>query len=509
MTGNKPLEWLLLDGFPMSALDSVSAPSAPSSALEPLRSPALEALKLRAREELRLTRYPHNAWLPELESPDAAPIYNVVIVGAGQSGVSAAAALTRHRVDPVLVLDRNPAGYEGPWMTYARMPTLRSPKFITGLELGIPSATPEAWYRTLHGDAAWDSIEKISRHDWAQYLLWYRDLHEIPVRNETELTAFHFDAARQLLRLEITSAEGPAHLWARRLVFANGIEGCGEWAVPEVVTKALPPERYASTSTDVDFAALAGKRVGVLGAGASAFDNAGRALEAGATRVDLCYRRSHLPRVNPNRWMENAGFLAHFIDMSDAWKWKFYFNYWSGNQPPPQTAYDRCAPYEHFHLHPSTAWDSVEEKDGAIEVRAGEKTFHFDYIISATGLRFDLSLRPELAPYADAIASWGDRYTPPPELAHAGYATMPYTGRGFEFLGKEPGALPWEGRVFCFNSGANLSMGVLGSAISGMKYGLRYLADGVGRSFFLEGLEYSLEDLLAYDEPELVAPAHV
>jgi hypothetical protein len=482
---------------------------APSS-YSPLQpSPQVTALTRQARAEWNLLRYPAAEWLPPLESPDGAPIYNVAIIGGGQSGLSAAAGLSKQRIDPLIILDRNPAGMEGPWLRFARMPTLRSGKNIAGLECGIPSLVPESWYRAMYGDEAWESLEKIPRIDWVHYLQWFRETLELPVQNETEVTRFEYHEELKLLRLDLISPQGQSHLWARRLIFANGIEGSGDWGAPEIVSKSLPRSLYATTSTDVDFESLRGKRVGVLGAGASAFDNAGMALEAGAARVDLCYRRKNLPRVNPNRWMENAGFLSHYVDLSDEWKWKFYYRFWEGNQPPPQRAYERCVRHENFYLHPSTEWTSIKEIDGSIIAQSSGKCFEFDYIIAATGLVFDLGLRPELAPYAEQIAIWSDRYTPPDELTHAGYASMPYVGKNFEFLSKQPGELPWEGRVYCFNSGANLTMGILGSAVSGLKYGLRYLVDGVGRGLYLEHIDHSFEEMLAFDLPELTAPDHV
>jgi hypothetical protein len=42
----------------------------------------------------------------------------------------------------VLLLDRNPAGHEGPWETFARMAVLRTPKTLVGSELGVPSLLP-------------------------------------------------------------------------------------------------------------------------------------------------------------------------------------------------------------------------------------------------------------------------------------------------------------------------------------------------------------------------------
>ena len=53
--------------------------------------------------------------------------FDVVIVGARQSGLTIGLALKREGVRNVLLLDRNPPGYEGPWETFARMAVLRTP----------------------------------------------------------------------------------------------------------------------------------------------------------------------------------------------------------------------------------------------------------------------------------------------------------------------------------------------------------------------------------------------
>ncbi|MEM9158662.1 MAG: hypothetical protein AAGB46_06395 [Verrucomicrobiota bacterium] len=469
----------------------------------------LTRLSEQARREWHQTRYPWVDWVPSLKRKQDEATYNVVIVGAGQSGVAAAAALMKHRVDPLLVIDQRPTGFEGPWVDFARMPTLRSGKFLVGMDQGLASLTAESWFRAAYGDAAWESLDKIPTLDWVRYLLWFRKTLNIPVQNETELVSFDYCKEEDLLCLELEAPEGPKRVWARRIIFANGIEGSGDWKVPSLVSENLSPHLYASTSGQVDFEDLRGKRLGVLGAGASAFDNAGTALEAGAESVDLFYRRRNLPRVNPNRWMENAGFLAHYASLSDAWKWKFYYNYWAGNQPPTQAGYDRCICHSNFRLHPGTLWRAVREVDGKIEIETDQSRHRFDFLVCATGIVFDLKLQPPLAPYADRIATWNDRYSPPADLSHPVYASMPYLGPNFEFLGRRPGELPWEGKVFCFNSGANLSMGIVGSAISGLKYGLRFLVEGVGRSLFYESIDSIFDEMMTFDKPELTAPDHV
>lgn len=61
----------------------------------------------------------------------------------------------------------------------------------------------------------------------------------------------------------------------------------------------------------------------VLGAGASAFDNAAEALDAGANLVHLFCRRANLQTIQPLRYVTFHGFLRHLSDMDDAWRWRF------------------------------------------------------------------------------------------------------------------------------------------------------------------------------------------
>ena len=98
----------------------------------------LDDLERRVRFELDCLGYPSRQWSVG-RSRNGIPVHDVIIVGGGQSGVSIAFRLLRERVTNLRVLDRNPAGAEGPWITFARMHTLRTPKAVTGPDLGIPS----------------------------------------------------------------------------------------------------------------------------------------------------------------------------------------------------------------------------------------------------------------------------------------------------------------------------------------------------------------------------------
>lgn len=53
-----------------------------------------------------------------------------------------------------------------------------------------------------------------------------------------------------------------------QVVLATGIQGGGEWHIPSFVTEAgIPRSLYAHTSEAVDFDALKGKRIAILGGG--------------------------------------------------------------------------------------------------------------------------------------------------------------------------------------------------------------------------------------------------
>ena len=89
------------------------------------------------------------------------------------AGLALAAALVQRGVS-VVAYDEAPAGLEGPWATTARMETLRSPKQLAGPALGIPSLTFRAWFEAQFGEVAWESLDKIPRLQWMDYLRWYR-----------------------------------------------------------------------------------------------------------------------------------------------------------------------------------------------------------------------------------------------------------------------------------------------------------------------------------------------
>ena len=181
----------------------------------------------------------------------------------------------------IRIFDRSPAGCEGPWLTYARMETLRSPKQLTGPAYGMASLTFRAWFVAQFGNDAWtNSTRYRGRCGWST-CVWYRKVLDLPVENGVEVKSIvpegRTDAADAGRRARERS------VLARKVVMATGRDGMGHPSIPGFV-KNLPQADWAHSSDSIDFAALRGKRVVVVGVGASAVDNAAEALEAGAAR---------------------------------------------------------------------------------------------------------------------------------------------------------------------------------------------------------------------------------
>src|SRR6187551_498598 len=157
------------------------------------RSAKLAELSRQVERDLALLDYPRRPWLAARKTKAGDAIYDVVVVGAGQSGLTAAFGLARERVGNVLVVDQNPLDHAGPWLNFARMRTLRTPKYLTGPDLGIPSLTPRAWYEAQQGAGSWEALGLIPKETWAAYLAWYRRTLEIPVRPDTRVGALRWN----------------------------------------------------------------------------------------------------------------------------------------------------------------------------------------------------------------------------------------------------------------------------------------------------------------------------
>lgn len=462
---------------------------------------SLEALNERVTTDLSYLAFGGADWVKPLNHPEG-HVYDVIIVGGGQSGLGAAFGLLRERVSNILVIDENSEGYEGPWETYARMVTLRTPKHLTSIDLGIPSLTFRSWWEAQTGPQGWEKVDKIPRSDWMNYLRWYRKVLRLPVVNEVKLKLIE-PAEPGIHRLHIEGAGATSHsLLARKVVLATGIQGGGEWHIPPIIAENLSRQLYAHTSELIDFAALKGKRIAILGGGASAFDNANYALTEGVGEVHIFVRRNQLPTVNPIRQMEGSGMIERFHVLSNEDKYAVISHFFNYNQPPTNDTFERAAAWPGFELHLGAPWINVEMVDDKAVVTTPQGEYTFDFLIFSTGLLSDPSLRPELALVQSHIARWSDCYTPPAEIANPLLDAHPYLSPGFALTGRdEEGAKRLHG-LFVFNYSALASCGLSASAISGMRNAIPKLAAGVADQLFLDNREDILNNYFTYNDNE-------
>jgi len=460
----------------------------------------LPALTAQLARELDLVGHNRPEWTRK-RALDGAQAHDVAIIGGGQSGLAAAFGLRGQGIADVVILDENPAGQEGPWESYARMVTLRTPKTLNPIDFGIPSLTYRAWWEAQHGADGWAALDKIARGDWMAYLRWYRRALDLPVRNDARVEEIEPLPAHGLHRLQIA---GQGSILARKVVLATGIQGGGEWHTPPMVREALPSSHWAHASARIDFAALRGKRIAILGGGASAFDNASHALERGAGSVDLFMRRKALPRINPIRHMEQMGFTARYPALDDARKYAVMACFLGHNQPPTNDMFERATAHPGFTLHLGAPWTGVAMRDGQVQVETPQGTGAFDFVIVSTGLVSDPALRPELRRLHGAIACWRDQSLPPDMDRNALIDAHPYLGPSFELTAREPREAPRLHGLFMFNYSALISLGLSASALSGLHHALPRLVRGIADQLFLDDKDAIVADFMAYDTPEFL-----
>ena len=451
------------------------------------------------RDDLGRIAHPRMPWLEPRIGPDGRPALDVLIVGGGQSGIAIAFGLLRAAVTNILVIDREKRGQEGPWLSYARMRTLRSPKDYTGPDLDLPSLGYQAWHEARYGAESWRALHLISRADWALYLNWVRETVDIPMRNETAVV----DIAPVEGGLLAATLNDGTILHARRIVLATGQDGAGVWWMPEFVT-ALPTRFRAHAADPIDFTALRGRRVAMLGAGASAFDNAAMALEAGAAEVVLFCRRLEPQVVQPYRWLTFAGFLRHLSDLDDAWRWRFMSHILGLREGFPQETYDRCAARPAFRVQSGAPWTAARIEGDAVTVDTPKGPHTADFLICGTGIEIDFPRRPELARIAGNIATWADRYTPPPEERDERLAKFPYLDQDFSLLPRVPGESDWMAGIHMFNIASTMSFGPSGSSINAMTTAVPKLVSGVTRALFKGDLERHWRSLRDYRVPQAI-----
>jgi len=475
-------------------------------------SAALAGLERQIAFDLDAIEVPPRSWVPPMPGPDGATVSDVVIVGAGLSGLAIAFGLRRKGVERVRIIDSAPAGLEGPWLTTARMHTLRSPKFLSGPDLGVPSLTYRAWHTARYGAHHYAALGKIDRHDWMAYLAWFRESLALPVENETLLVGIdRTDGHSGVLTLTLETGNQRETAYCRKLVLATGIEGGGGPAIPSKIKAALPKKTYTHSAEPLDTDTLAGKRVAVLGAAASAFDWAVAALKAGAARVDLVARNVAMPVTEILDWSNFPGFLDHFGDLPPAERLAFTRRMLAFRNPPTQEMYDAALGHERFTMHRGARIIDVAYDGGVARLALADgTTLAADHVLLGTGYTVDLSCRPELASVAPHSATWGDAHPDFFSDEDDPLRCHPYLTTGFALTGVgalEAGLLD---NIHLFNTAAVLSLGPICNGVTGLKAGVPRLVSALTADLFKANTAQFYASLDAFEtrhlDPRAAAP---
>ena len=461
-------------------------------------------LELQTRRAQRWAGRDPTDWVRQRSGVD----HNVVIVGGGQSGTAMAHGLKRKGVGRVEVIDGAEPGQAGVWRTIARMHNLRTPKTLIGPEQHNPTLGFRAWYETLNGPDAFDSLDRIPRLAWADYVDWFQQVTGTTVRYRTRLV--EIEPQDDFLRLHLESDGIRRVETTRKLLLANGYAGAGGPNIPEFV-RALPLDFWTHTAQQIPFESLAGKVVGVIGAGSSAFDAAAVALEGGASEVHMFNRRAYVGYPGgsqssgpSDQGHPNAREMAY--ELPDVVRWR---NFLRGDRrvaTVPLDSIQRVMAFDGFRLHLESSLSDVAVADGAVVASVAGETWRFDHLIAGTGYRIDLAAQPELAGIHESITLWRDRYEPGAGENSAAGEIHPYLGAGFQFLPREGTGANYLRNIHCFNLSARLSFGMpIGDIPSAVDH--PRLVAAIARDLYVESVDTAAHQRFINSPPAPADPA--
>ena len=256
------------------------------------------------------------------------------------------------------------------------------------------------------------------------------------------------------VRVRLGGPDGAETIHARRVVLATGREGQAAPRVPGPLAPFLgDPVRHSAD--DIDFAALSGRRVAVVGLAATAFDNAAVALDAGAAEVVLIGRAPALPRLNKMKQTVYPGFSHGFPTLPDREKLRWLDHVVRQRIAPPRDSVLRISSHPRLRLMLGTEITGARADGEALRLETTRGAVVADRVILGTGFAFDLGAPREIGKLAPEILRWRDRV---PE-ASGEWGECPCLAPDFAFLPRDGSAVEGLGRLHCFTHAAQLSLG--------------------------------------------------
>lgn len=449
-----------------------------------------EFLQDEVDKALSCIQHPNREWVEPRYTNNGEPILDVAIIGGGQTGLTVAFSLQRHCIKNICIFDKNQEDAAGSWINVGKMETLRTPKSTTGPDLDIPTLSVKFWFSQKHGEDAWESLEYIPRLVWHDYLNWFRNVLRLPVCFNCQAGPIAWDEINQCYRFIVTKGNDQREVFAKKIVLATGLEGSGEWMIPEFIEKNLAKTRYSQAVCSISEESIRGKKVAILGAGPNAFDLALETNKMGAKSIQLFSKKDRLVNLHCFKWGEFTGFMKCFVDLTDDQKYSFAARMLEMGQPPVPERVEKAFSLPNFIIHYSSPWIDAWEQNDSVVIKTPTQEFEVDFLILATGWHCKLEKRPELIHVVDKIAKWEDMYSPPANRSYEKLLKFPYLGRGFQFTPKDPQKDSYLYSLFNMTGGGLVSNGFCaGTGLTGMKYSINLITEEICRQFFLENAE--------------------
>jgi cation diffusion facilitator CzcD-associated flavoprotein CzcO len=268
----------------------------------------------------------------------------------------------------------------------------------------------------------------------------------------------------------------------------------------------LPRRFWAHSADEIDFARLKGKRVAVIGVGASAVDNAAEALEHGAAEVRHLIRRKEMPTINKMMGIGSYGFTAGYADLPDAWRWRFMQYSFATQTPPPHGSTLRVSrhPNAYFHFGKETT-RTTEERRRPVLIGFADGTALRDGFRDPRHRLHHRSDGPHRVrrrrrrhPALEGRLYAAARRSSPTDLGQ-----FPVSQRRFHLQREDAGprALA-EQRVLLQLRGVRI-LGKVSGDIPGVSDGAAWLARAIAAKLYVEDVEAHWRNMQDYDKPEL------
>jgi hypothetical protein len=374
--------------------------------------------------------YSPQSWVAPKTTSAGRKVHDVLIVGGGQNGLALAHNLKLRGIRRILVVDAQQPEKAGPWSRFARMGSLRSPKSVPGPECFNPLLTFKSWYCAKYSRAEYDRFDTIPLDMWCEYLEWYRTVLGITVQSETLVTDISWDAEENCLRAVTHHRGAEAVQYARKICLATGMDGAGSWEPPAELVRELPRETYFGAWGAISEEDLRGKDVAIIGAGASAFDNASFAVESQSRSVTVFARRPFPERdIYFDLWSGRDdsptfpdeadslpadlldALVGHYDALPDSDRMNILGNLFRKGRTPSHSKYlTEVSELKRMRVLEGHPVDAIEfiASDGRALIRSKGKCYSVERIIFATGVQAGLEHRPELSSLCSSILTWGD-----------------------------------------------------------------------------------------------------